>query len=63
MYFCSGQPMHFCFGVDTLAVIEAVLKRAKVSLEIGAWRDPTLVEFDKNATAREARKRAIFPLL
>ena len=17
MYFCSGQPMHFCFGVDT----------------------------------------------
>ena len=23
-------------------------------------RDPTLVEFDKNATVREARKRAIF---
>ena len=58
--------------------IEAVLKRAGVefidenggsagvrlrSLEIGAWRDPTLVEFDKNATVREARKRAIFPLL
>ena len=19
MYFCSGQPMHFCFGVDTIA--------------------------------------------
>ena len=37
--------------------------KAKVSLEIGAWRDPTLVEFDKNATVREARKRAIFPLL
>ena len=58
--------------------IEAVLKRAGVefidenggsagvrlrSLEIGAWRDPTSVEFDKNATVREARKRAIFPLL
>ena len=56
--------------------IEAVLKRAGVddenggsagvrlrSLEIGAWRDPTLVEFDKNATVREARKPAIFPLL
>ena len=37
--------------------------KAKVSRETGAWRDPTLVEFDKNATAREARKPTIFPLL
>ena len=29
--------------------------------EIGAWRDPTLVEFDKNATVREAEKAPYFP--
>ena len=32
-------------------------------LEIGAWRDPTSVEFDKNATVSEVRNSAIFPLL
>ena len=26
-------------------------------LEIGAWRDPTSVEFDKNATVSEVRTR------
>ena len=31
-------------------------------LEIGAWRDRTSVEFDKNATVRKAINSAIFPL-
>ena len=32
-------------------------------LEIGAWRDRTSVEFDKNATVRKAINSAVFPLL
>ena len=25
MYFCSGQPMHFCCGVDTIYIIIVLL--------------------------------------
>ena len=30
MYFCSGEPMHFCSGVDNSPALDAFIKVARV---------------------------------
>jgi hypothetical protein len=57
MYFCSGQPMHFCSGVDTL-------RRNRARDPESAWRSRQVggaVARERLRDASEAFKRLLLP--
>jgi hypothetical protein len=64
MYFCSGQPMHFCSGVDTFA-IDASLIKADANRQKGIEGEKGLPpEATGRAVAEYMRRyRKIRPLL
>jgi hypothetical protein len=65
MYFCSGQPMHFCSGVDTstswrLVRSTVAMSSAPCSLsDISGWRDGVLYPFARGRRRRRFRFRDI----